>query len=58
MDGRKTTCAGKTSTKATLAQDFRLVALDLRGHGMSDAPIGAEHYTKAQLWADDIAAVD
>jgi non-heme chloroperoxidase len=40
-----------------LAQEFRLVALDNRGHGMSDKPLEAEHYTDPQRWADDIAAV-
>jgi non-heme chloroperoxidase len=43
--------------ESQLAKDFRLVALDLRGHGMSDAPAGTEHYAEAQRWADDIAAV-
>lgn len=40
-----------------LADEFRLVALDNRGHGMSDKPLEDEHYTDAQLWADDVAAV-
>jgi len=40
-----------------LADEFRLIALDLRGHGMSEAPLGAEHYTDAKRWADDIAAI-
>lgn len=40
-----------------LADEFRIIAPDLRGHGMSEAPLGAEHYTDARLWADDIAAV-
>lgn len=39
-----------------LADDFRLVAFDLRGHGMSEAPLAAEHYTNARWWADDVAA--
>jgi non-heme chloroperoxidase len=43
--------------ESTLADRFRLVALDLRGHGMSQAPLEAERYTQPQLWADDIAAV-
>ena len=42
---------------STLANEFRLVALDLRGHGMSEKPSEAEHYTDERLWADDIAAV-
>lgn len=40
-----------------LAREFRLVAIDLRGHGMSDKPVGDEHYRTSQLWADDIKAV-
>jgi pimeloyl-ACP methyl ester carboxylesterase len=43
--------------ESTLADDFRLVAFDLRGHGMSDAPLEPEHYTDARLWADDVAAI-
>jgi pimeloyl-ACP methyl ester carboxylesterase len=38
-----------------LAQDFRLVAMDLRGHGLSDKPAGG--YDDSRLWADDIHAV-
>jgi non-heme chloroperoxidase len=40
-----------------LAEEFRLVAYDLRGHGMSEAPLEPEHYIDAQLWADDVAAI-
>ncbi|MDN3521117.1 alpha/beta fold hydrolase [Halomonas ramblicola] len=43
--------------EGSLADEFRLVAMDLRGHGMSDVPLEADHYTDAQLWADDIAAI-
>jgi pimeloyl-ACP methyl ester carboxylesterase len=38
-----------------LANDFRLVAMDLRGHGLSAKPPNA--YGDARLWADDIHAV-
>jgi pimeloyl-ACP methyl ester carboxylesterase len=38
-----------------LADDFRLVAIDLRGHGLSDKPKDA--YADSKLWADDITAV-
>jgi len=38
-----------------LAQDYRLVAVDLRGHGSSDKP--DEGYAEGALWAEDIAAV-
>ena len=43
--------------ESTLADEFRLVACDLRGHGMSDAPLEAEHYADAQVWADDVAVI-
>jgi pimeloyl-ACP methyl ester carboxylesterase len=42
---------------SSLADEFRLVAFDLRGHGMSETPLEREHYTDEQLWADDIAAI-
>jgi pimeloyl-ACP methyl ester carboxylesterase len=40
---------------STLANDFRLVAVDLRGHGESEKPEGG--YGDAHLWADDVRAV-
>jgi non-heme chloroperoxidase len=43
--------------ESTLGEEFRLVAYDLRGHGMSQAPLEPEHYTDATLWADDVAAI-
>jgi pimeloyl-ACP methyl ester carboxylesterase len=43
-------------TDPALQREFRLVALDLRGHGMSDKPVGDSFYKPAQPWADDIAA--
>jgi non-heme chloroperoxidase len=43
--------------QSSLAGEFRLVACDLRGHGMSEAPLEPEHYTDASLWADDVAAI-
>ena len=43
--------------ESALADEFRLVAYDLRGHGMSEAPLEPEHYTDAKLWADDVAAI-
>jgi pimeloyl-ACP methyl ester carboxylesterase len=38
-----------------LAKDFRLVAMDLRGHGLSEKPRDA--YGDSKLWADDVNAV-
>jgi non-heme chloroperoxidase len=43
--------------ESPLADEFRLVAFDNRGHGMSDKPLEPEHYTDGRLWADDVAAV-
>lgn len=43
--------------ESVLADEFRLVAYDLRGHGMSEAPLEAEHYTEGRLWGDDVAAI-
>jgi pimeloyl-ACP methyl ester carboxylesterase len=43
--------------EGSLAKEFRLVAFDLRGHGMSEAPLAPEHYTDAGLWADDLRAI-
>jgi len=40
-----------------LVDELRLVAYDLRGHGMSEAPLGPEHYSDGELWADDVAAI-
>ena len=38
-----------------LAQDYRLVAMDLRGHGLSDKPV--EGYDDPKMWAADVDAV-
>ncbi|MCC5977545.1 MAG: alpha/beta hydrolase [Salinarimonas sp.] len=40
-----------------LAGKHELIGLDLRGHGASDAPEGAQHYGDGDLWADDLHAV-
>jgi non-heme chloroperoxidase len=40
---------------SNLAQDHRLVAMDLRGHGLSEKPHDA--YGDSRLWAEDIDAV-
>lgn len=37
-----------------LAQDYRLIAIDLRGHGLSDKPV--DGYADSRLWADDVNA--
>lgn len=38
-----------------LAADYRLVAMDIRGHGLSEKPL--EAYGDSRLWADDLNAV-
>lgn len=43
--------------QAPLAEEFRLIAPDLRGHGLSDKPDAPEAYNTSQPWADDIAAI-
>ena len=43
--------------RSALAEEFRLLCLDSRGHGMSEKPAALEHYQQAQLWADDVHAV-
>lgn len=41
--------------QSDLTGEYRLVAMDMRGHGLSDKPRDA--YTDSRLWADDVAAV-
>lgn len=43
--------------ESSLVEEFRLVAMDLRGHGQSEAPSDPVNYTTGRLWADDVAAV-
>src|SRR5258708_31747730 len=42
---------------SALAQHFRLVAYDQRGHGASEQPRDPAAYQGSRVWADDIAAV-
>lgn len=41
--------------RSSLADDFHLVAMDLRGHGGSEKPL--EGYDDSEAWANDIRAV-
>jgi non-heme chloroperoxidase len=47
--------AWRRQMHSELADSFRLVALDLRGHGLSEKPL--EGYADSKMWADDIHAV-
>jgi non-heme chloroperoxidase len=47
--------AWKKQMTSDLADDFRLIAIDIRGHGLSDKPRNA--YDDSDLWAQDLDAV-
>jgi pimeloyl-ACP methyl ester carboxylesterase len=40
-----------------LAETHRLIAPDLRGHGLSAKPWTADAYNRHEIWAEDIAAI-
>jgi pimeloyl-ACP methyl ester carboxylesterase len=40
-----------------LAETFRIVTFDIRGHGASEKPLKPGCYADERLWADDLAAV-
>jgi pimeloyl-ACP methyl ester carboxylesterase len=42
---------------SSLAERFRMVTFDIRGHGASDKPPGGGSYADGRLWAEDVAAV-
>lgn len=42
---------------SSLADDFNMIAFDLRGHGQSDAPGDAHAYTSGDQWAEDLRAI-
>jgi len=43
--------------RSDLADDYRLVAMDARGHGLSEKPEDEDAYTDPELWAADVEAV-
>jgi non-heme chloroperoxidase len=42
---------------SALVKEFRVIGLDLRGHGMSGCSLDVSRYQDAGLWAADVAAV-
>ena len=47
----------KRQTGSDLARDFRIVAFDLRGHGLSDKPADPAFYRDGKRWAEEVNAV-
>src|SRR5262245_50399861 len=43
--------------RSPLADRFRLIAYDMRGHGESGQPRDAAAYQGSRVWADDLVAV-
>ncbi|WP_116091883.1 alpha/beta fold hydrolase [Sphingomonas crusticola] len=43
--------------RGELAESFRLVSYDLRGHGESDHPDTLDAYNQGTIWGDDLRAV-
>ncbi|MDI1434806.1 alpha/beta fold hydrolase [Polyangium sorediatum] len=43
--------------QSRLADDFRIITYDLRGHGVSDKPIEAKYYEEDRRWGDELRAV-
>lgn len=40
-----------------LLREFRMVTYDLRGHGMSDKPVGDAFYKPGKVWGDEVNAL-
>ncbi|WP_353190307.1 alpha/beta hydrolase [Pandoraea pnomenusa] len=47
----------ETALSGDLLREFRVLAIDLRGHGASGRPATSAAYADGRLWADDLGAV-
>ena len=50
-------CHLSFARQATLAEKFRLILPDLRGHGQSDKPLDPSCYNTSRPWAEDMNAI-
>ena len=57
MGFRNRISVGLKQVTGPLADEFRLVTFDLRGHGGSEKPLGPHYYREAERWAGEVEAV-
>ena len=50
-------CWNNQFSSPALAEDFRLIAFDVRGHGASEKPTDLSRYADDRLFADDVHSV-
>ena len=50
-------CHLSFARQSELAERFRLILPDLRGHGQSDKPLGPACYDNSRPWAEDMQAI-
>ncbi len=50
-------CWSNQFSSSDLANDFRLIAFDIRGHGASEKPVDMSRYADDRLFADDVHGV-
>src|SRR5436190_16895854 len=50
-------CWNNQFSASVLANDFRLIAFDVRGHGASEKPTDVSRYADDRLFADDVHCV-
>lgn len=50
-------CWNNQYSSPVLADNFRLIAFDLRGHGVSEKPVDPARYADDRLFADDVHSV-